>query len=53
MVYFARMADKIRLNSKGLLGAEYLANLGKGFDERCTSFLGLDYEEAGHGGWVG
>jgi len=45
MVYFARMADKIRLNSKGLLGAEYLANLGKGFDERCTSFLGLDYEE--------
>jgi gluconokinase len=39
------MADKIRLNSKGLLGAEYLANLGKGFDERCTSFLGLDYEE--------
>ncbi len=45
MVYFARMADKIRLNSKGLLTTDYLANLGKGFDERCTSFLGLAYEE--------
>lgn len=44
MVYFARMADKIRLNSKGLLAAEYLANLGKGFDEQCVSFLRLDYE---------
>jgi hypothetical protein len=45
MVYFARMLDKIRLKSKGLLAAEYIANLGKGFDERCTSFLRLSYDE--------
>ena len=45
MVYFARMADKIRLNSAGVLGGDYLANLGKGFDERCASFIGMDYEK--------
>ena len=45
LVYFARMADKIRLNARGLLGKDYLANLGKGFDGSCASFLGVDYEK--------
>lgn len=39
------MADKIRLNARGLLGKDYLANLGKGFDASCASFLGVDYEK--------
>ena len=45
IVYFARMADKIRLKAQGLLGDDYLANLGKGFDGNCASFLGMAYEE--------
>jgi len=39
------MADKIRLNAQGLLGEDYLANLGKGFDGSCASFLVVDYEK--------
>jgi gluconokinase len=41
--YFARMLDKIRLQAAGLLPAEYHANLGGGFDARCTSFLWIEY----------
>ena len=41
--YFGRMLDKIRLHSKGELPADYHANLGKGFDERCVDFLRVDY----------
>jgi hypothetical protein len=41
--YFARMLDKIRLHAAGRLPAEYHANLGGGFDERCLHFLGIDY----------
>jgi gluconokinase len=45
LVYFARMVDKIRLNAAGTLGADYLENLGKGFDERCCAILGVKYDD--------
>lgn len=46
LVYFGRMLDKIRLQAAGRLPLEdYGANLGKGFDARCCSFLGVNYEE--------
>jgi gluconokinase len=43
IVYFARMIDKIRLHAEGKLPGDYVPNLGKGFDGRCCSFLGIDY----------
>jgi hypothetical protein len=46
IVYFGRMLDKIRLHAAGRLPAdEYGANLGKGFDGRCCSFLRVNYDE--------
>jgi hypothetical protein len=45
LVYFARMLDKIRAHSKSQLHADYQANLGKGFDERCVRFLRVDYDQ--------
>jgi hypothetical protein len=46
LVYFGRMLDKIRLNAAGKLPVEeYGANLGKGFDARCCSFLRLGYND--------
>ena len=45
LVYFARMLDKIRAHAKGQLHADYQANLGKGFDERCVRFLRVDYHQ--------
>jgi Domain of unknown function (DUF5069) len=45
LVYFARMMDKIRTHAQGKLPADYQANLGKGFDERCVRFLRLDYHQ--------
>src|SRR5262245_2963609 len=46
LVYFGRMLDKIRLHAAGKLPAEeYAANLGKGFDGRCCSFLRVNYDE--------
>jgi hypothetical protein len=54
IVYFGRMLDKIHAHAKGQLPAEYQANLGKGFDAECTSFLHIDYnrlaERAKQGG---
>jgi len=44
LVYFPRMIDKIRKHAAGELGADYVPNLGKGFDVRCCSFLGIDYD---------
>jgi len=44
IVYFGRMVDKIRLMQAGELHPDLHANLGKGFDERLISFLGVDYE---------
>jgi gluconokinase len=43
IVYFGRMIDKIRLNLTGSLPADYIANLGEGFDGMCVRFLGVDY----------
>jgi hypothetical protein len=44
LFYFSRMLDKIRAHAKGELPADYHANLGKGFDEKCVKFLGVDYD---------
>lgn len=43
LVYFARMLDKIRQHAKGELPPEYQANLGRGFDASCATFLRVDY----------
>src|SRR5215213_4957332 len=43
IVYFGRMLDKIRANARGELPPDYTPNLGKGFDLRCTTFLGINY----------
>lgn len=43
IVYFGRMLDKIRLQAAGTLPADYIENLGTGFDGRCCNFLGVDY----------
>jgi hypothetical protein len=45
VVYFGRMLDKIRQNQKGQLAADYQANLGRGFDASCATFLRLDYRQ--------
>ena len=45
LVYFGRMLDKIRAHAKGELPADWVPNLGKGFDGRCVRFLGLPYED--------
>jgi len=44
IVYFARMLDKIRLHAKETLPADYIANLGAGFDLRCVQLLHVPYE---------
>jgi hypothetical protein len=44
LVYFGRMLDKIRSYSRRELPLEYEVNLGKGFDEKCTTFLRVRYE---------
>jgi Domain of unknown function (DUF5069) len=45
LFYFGRMLDKIRLHAVGELPPDYHANLGKGFDEKCVSFLRIDYNQ--------
>ena len=45
IVYFGRMLDKILMNEKGQLPADYQANLGRGFDESCVNFLRVNYHE--------
>ncbi len=45
LVYFGRMLDKIRLQAAAKLPADYLPNIGKGFDGRCVSFLRVNYDE--------
>jgi hypothetical protein len=44
IVYFGRMIDKIRLHQAGQLPADYVPNLGKGFDARCVHFLRVSYQ---------
>ena len=43
LCYFARMLDKIRLHAEGKLPDDYVANLGRGFDERILNFLHVAY----------
>lgn len=43
LFFFGRTLDKIRIHAKGELPADYQPNLGKGFDERVTKILGVDY----------
>ncbi len=43
MIYFARMLDKIRLESQGKLRDDFCDNLGLGFDGRCLNFLRVEY----------
>jgi gluconokinase len=38
------MIDKIRKHADDQLGADYVPNLGKGFDVRCCSLLGINYD---------
>lgn len=45
IVYFGRMLDKIRVHAGGKLPAVYQANLGKGFDANCTTFLRIGYNQ--------
>jgi len=45
LFYFGRMLDKIRLHSKRELPADYHANLGKGFDEKCVRLLRVNYDQ--------
>jgi hypothetical protein len=39
LVHFGRMVDKVRLHLQDKLPTDYHENLGKGFDERCLTFL--------------
>ena len=45
IVYFGRMLDKLRQNAKGQLPSDYQANLGRGFDSSCCTFLRVDYHQ--------
>ena len=45
LVYFPRMVEKIRLHAASELAEDCVPNLGKGFDDRCCTFLGVPYEE--------
>ncbi len=43
LFYFGRMLDKIRLHAAGRLPAEYLEQIGDGFDGRTVRYLHVDY----------
>jgi uncharacterized protein DUF5069 len=49
LVYFARMLDKIRLNARGELPADYFVGGVEEdptlFDARCARFLGVNYDD--------
>ncbi|PYJ79306.1 MAG: DUF5069 domain-containing protein [Verrucomicrobia bacterium] len=45
LFYFGRMLDKIRSYAKGELPPDYHPNLGKGFDEKCVTFLRIKYDQ--------
>ena len=45
LVHVGRMLDKIRAHARGELPADYVPNLGKGFDGRCVRFLGVNYDD--------
>lgn len=39
------MLDKIKAHAQGKLPADYIANLGRGFDARCVRFLRVEYSQ--------
>ncbi len=43
--YFARMCDKIRSHAQGELHADYLPNLGGGYDKWTCEYLKVGYTE--------
>ena len=43
--YFVRMCDKIRLQMKGELHADYQPNLGGGFDKWTCEYLRINYTD--------
>jgi hypothetical protein len=43
--YFGRMMDKIRSHAKDELPPDYQPNLGRGFDEKCVTFLQVNYDQ--------
>jgi len=45
LFFFGRTLDKIKVHARGELPEEYRPNLGKGFDERVTKLLGVDYAD--------
>jgi hypothetical protein len=45
LVHFGRMLDKIRAHANGEIPADYIPNLGKGFDGRSVRFLGVSYDD--------
>ena len=45
LFYFGRMLDKIRLHAKDELPSDYHANLRKDFDEKCVTFLRVNYDD--------
>ena len=47
MMYFPRMLDKIRLQARGDLAADYQENLGRrrAFDGMCCNFLRVAYPQ--------
>ena len=45
LVYFGRMLDKIKAHHQNELPPDYQQNLGRGFDEFCTKFLRLQYDD--------
>src|SRR5450432_4286882 len=45
LVHIGRMLDKIRAHANGELPADYIPNLGKGFDGRSVRFLGVSYDD--------
>ncbi len=44
VVHFGRMLDKIRVHADGKLHADYVPNLGRGFDDYCCKLLKVDYQ---------
>ena len=45
LVHFGRMLDKIRLQATDKLPADYIANLGDGFDGRALNFLHVKFDD--------
>ena len=45
LYHFGRMLDKIRLHAAGQLPADYVPNLGSGFDGQCLRFLRVSYAD--------